>query len=233
MPPATGWDGNKVRILNHSGADCDAYDVLAIDDVLITPEDVGVASGDNPNPMRWAQNVMLKGVTPDLSGATPDYKHIGAFAVLLEPIPHRDEEPKASGLAIVNGITVAQLDMVYEDHPRADVADGTRRLTSNWHGAAQIIYKQQQEDESWWGLVRIGNWQTEFLEAVVDETYGIDADGNGEVLVYWAGEPTDPEQRVIGYLDWLHNGNDLPNNTRAWVHFDRSKQEWVVRERNC
>ena len=143
LPPATGWRGDVVRIFNYSGEHCAAYDVLAIDDVLITPEDVQVTGGDNPNPMRWAGNVLLKGVTPALSS---DYKHIGNFAVLLEPIPHRDEEPKASGWAIVSGLTVAQLDMVYEDHPRADVADGTRRLTSNWYGAAQIRYKQQHHN---------------------------------------------------------------------------------------
>lgn len=250
--PRTQWQPDVRLIRNDSGEDCEAGDVLAIEGVVTTPEDLEL-DGADPDPglesaayfQRWGPELIFKGVQPDLSSPVLLNQHVGRFAVLLEPIPHDATNPK-HGLAVFNGIVTCPIDMVYADHPFADLAHDTRRLTSNWYGSAEIIYTQRLVDGvvddlwesgpevvTWYATVRLGNFRSEELEVVVSEASGIAYGASGTASVKWGGVLADPLQTLTIYFNRLGTGNTLTNGRAADVRYDRSMQQWRVMGANC
>lgn len=249
---AASWQASVRLIRNDSGEDCDAGDVLAIEGVVTTPEELEL-DGVDPDPGlesrayfdRWAPQLVFVGVKADLTSPALLNQHVGRFAVLLEPIPHDATNPKY-GLAVVDGVVTAPIDLLYADHPRADLAHDTRRLTSNWYGSAEILYTQRLVDGvvndlwesgpeivTWYATVRLGNFCTEELEVVVTQSGGIAYGASGTANVKWAGSLTDPLQTLTIHFNRLGLGNTLAAGTVADVRYDRSMQQWRVMGANC
>lgn len=200
-----------VLIQNDSGSDVDAFAVLGIDTLQITA--TAVADGGTLNPLAWADNLLLSGVEPDIDA---DSKHIGNFAITLEPIG----DGKV-GRAAVSGLVVAKLDMVYEDHPFADVADGTTVLTSNWYGAAEIIYKEEVTGV-WWGIVKLGKFVSPIYKGKADAEIAVD--DSGTVSIWFAG--ADTGENVTAYNDWTNGIID--SGAEIFVRYFRDERKWVV-----
>lgn len=224
------WQGDVRWIRNDSGEDCDAGDVLAIDGVVVTPEDIAIEE----NFLRWGPELIFIGVKPDLETPVALNKHVGHFAVLLDPIPHDESNPKY-GRAVYSGIVTAPIDLVYAHHPFADVAHDTFRLTSNWYGSAEILYNQEwpAESDNWFAAMRVSNFRTQELLVEVSEGYGIPHGSSGDAKVYWGGVLTNPLQTIEIHFTRLGLGNTLSAGTMADVRYNRSTQHWEVMGANC
>jgi hypothetical protein len=222
----TQWQTDVRLIQNDSPDDAAAGDVLAIEGVVITPEDAQV----DTNWMRWPGDLVFSGVKPDLLKPIVLYPHVGHFAVLLEPIPKGKQ-----GLAVFSGIVTAPINLVYYEHPFADVAHDTRQLTSNWYGAAEILYTQEWPVDSgkFYAAVKLSNFQSTELEVVISQSGGIAANGSGLVDVYWRGVVTNPLQSETAYLHWMHGGNAVAEGKQAIARYDRDKQQWRIRNVEC
>lgn len=123
-----------IRIKNASGADRARFEVLGIDNVLITPTD---------NLEEFKQRVLLNGSTPATGGE-------GKFAVLLEPI--RSNE---IGRAVAAGLTAVQINMTDSAHKFAEISDGdTAKLVSGTTGSARIMWAESGTGTKW-AIIRI------------------------------------------------------------------------------
>jgi hypothetical protein len=129
-------DTGIVLVKNASGADRNRFDVLGIDNTVVTPSD---------NLDQFKNKVALGGVTPTESD------HTGRFVILLEPLVSG-----AIGQAVAAGVSPAQVDVQDEDDRFADVKDGdAASLKTASSGAAAILWKESGTGVKW-AVVRIG-----------------------------------------------------------------------------
>jgi hypothetical protein len=126
-------------------------------------------------------------------------------------------------------VVEAQLDVDYADHPFEDIAHDTFRLTSNWYGAAQILYKVQV-DSVWWAKVRIGNFQAPDYDGVV-QTGGITAGSSGNVNLHYEG--ADTSETLTVHHDHMEGSHDAAANDECRIAFFKDVQKWRIKELEC
>lgn len=109
---------------------------------------------------------------PAFNVTTPDEDlHRGKFCVMLQ-----DCASGEYGKAIISGVIQCQINVVDDDHFRADIADGvTASLKSAGIGAAKILWKDGGTGTVW-AIVQIGN----NINCVTAKAQG---DGDGTVSV--------------------------------------------------
>ena len=135
----TSLDSAGILLLrNKSGVDRQQYDVLGIDEPIVTP---------TANLTQFKNQVAFDGVTPTAS-------HYGRFAVLLEPVKQDRIVP-----ARVAGFTVAKVDFSDGVFRYADVAVGNAgALDASPIGSARIFWPTTGTGVEWSGvLLGVGN----------------------------------------------------------------------------
>ena len=132
--PQTMQHGSTVLVRNDSGFDCGRFNILGIDDIVISPAD---------NLVHFQNSFAL-------AVSIPTSIHAGKFVVLAEPI--RDGK---YGKAFVEGICPVQVNMNAEIDTEADILIGDRMRLDSGPGAAQIIYVEDGTGPKW-ALVKLG-----------------------------------------------------------------------------
>jgi len=124
-----------IYVRNDSSADVGAFYVLALGDLIITPQ----------NESAFKQHIVMAGIEP-VAG------YEGRFAVLLEPLA-----PGKIGKAIVDGICQVRvyIDAETETSEFADISDGEFVLRPVADGTARLIWAQDIIGEQW-AIVRLG-----------------------------------------------------------------------------
>lgn len=136
QPKPSPRQSGIVLVKNTSGADRDRFSILGLDDNVIGP-------GDNLE--QFKNRVCFKGVVPTLA-------HVGAFAVLLEPL-----KENAIGLAFVDGVCAVKVQVTNVTHWFADVRPGyTSHLLAGPTGSAGILWKESGTGEKW-AVVRLAS----------------------------------------------------------------------------
>ena len=154
-----------IQIVNDSGSDRKAFDVLGLDGSYIDP-----LAGDNS----WAT---FQNGEPIFSGVAPvEADHIAKFAILLEPIAAGD-----IGSARVDGVCQAWVDIQTVGDKYADIADGnTDALISNsCTGSARILWTATEATGEQWAIVRIGLPARRIITARISGASAIAAANNG------------------------------------------------------
>lgn len=217
----TQWQTDVRMIRNDSGEDCDAGDALALSGVVVTPEDVDIAT----NFMRWGPQLMFTGVKPDLQTPVAKNKHIGNFAVLLDPTP--DGKP---GRAVFSGLVTAPITLAHADHTLVDLAHDTFRLTSSFYGAGEIISKFEwpAESDTWYAAIKLGMFVAPILDGVAQESIADGASGDVEIL--WGD---DPSETIVAWNDHMAGGNAVGSGKDVMVYFHREKGRWSIKELEC
>jgi len=147
-----------VLVRNDSGADRDRFHVLGIDGPVFTP---------TANLDEFKNRVVLKGKKPSRDD------HLGKFVVLLEPI-----KSNQIGLAYLDGICPAKIDVKKEKHPFADIKhDDATMMESRDDGSAVILWKETGEGQKW-AVVQLGRRTTPWYWGTLSEDlkYGESAD---------------------------------------------------------
>ncbi len=127
-----------ILVKNSSGVDCVRYDVLGIDNVVITPE---------ANEPGFLSGIAFSGIIPsDTSHAS------GKFCILAEPIANGK-----IGKAWTHGICPAWISVTDEAHTNADLIDGdVYKLQSSDSGPLVILWKEAGTGDKW-AVVRFGS----------------------------------------------------------------------------
>ncbi len=219
--PAAQWSGDVRQIYNGSGEDCDAGDVLALDGVIVTPEDIAI----DENFLRWGPQLVFNGVKPDLQDPVGNIQHIGKFAVLLEPIPAGHP-----GKAVFSGIVTCPIAKDHDDHVFADLAHDTFRLTTNFYGAAEILYKSEwpAASDNWYAVVKLGLFQSPLIYGVTQEE--IAADASGDVQVLWNNNAS---QTITAWNEHMHGGNAVGSGKDVMMSFHRDRGRIQIEEMEC
>jgi hypothetical protein len=205
-------DSSIIVIRNDSGGARDRYDILALSNVVFTP-------ADNLNSFQTAVAWI---------GSLPTLAHVGKFALLLEPAA-----TSRFARAAIGGTWVTKIQVDHVQHTHADVAPSSARLTSNWFGSVEILYKESGTGEKW-GVVRFGSEFWGPLRAVVTETGGIAADGSGEVTIYTDDAViSSPAATVTAWLDWMHAGRDALEDEQGELFWRRKAQRYAFSELGC
>ncbi len=126
-----------ILVRNDSGADIPRFGILGLDSPVIGPDD-NLASFQNQ---------------PAFSGSTPAAgTHEGRFAVVQQPLASG-----AIGPAVVDGLSVARINVADASHTYADVADGdATQLLSSAAGSARILWIASGTGTQW-ALVSLGH----------------------------------------------------------------------------
>jgi len=237
------WTPSIQRIRNGSGSDRITGDILAINynaQTVDFDETVAVAGGSKNvyesngtiNPLDLMTNLILSGVKPS-TGSSPIYRHVGRFAVLLEPIKATE-----TGLCVIDGLAAARLTMDHEDHPYADIAHNSTRLTSNWYGSAEIIHwvtvtLNDDVTEETWGLVRMGPFQAPIYKGTVTEIGGIGSGTSGDVDIFYNVYYDAVTSTTITAHRWMEGANTVENSAECLVRYFRDEGKWYITEQEC
>ena len=126
-----------VLVRNDSGVDCGQYDILAVDGIVIGPED---------NERSFLNQ-------PCIVGKKPDRDEHTAFVVLQVPL-----RVGKIGPAMISGITPVMIWPPDNDCTYVDMKhDTTSYLVNGGHGSAEIIYRENRDPYApIWAVVRIG-----------------------------------------------------------------------------
>ena len=202
---STGHDGLLVK--NDTGSDRDRFGALGVGTPTFLPTD---------NLNEYLKRVVLSGQLPTLS-------HLGRFAVLLEPLA-----AGKVGRAAYGGTLPMTLQVDSIHHDRADIANGSAVLTSNYYGAAEILWQEPGT-----GLVRatvrISGWAAPPVKAVATET--IEPGEAGTVRVWRGGVDTGDE--VQAWLNWMTGGVEIGADTELEIEFKRDELKWWIRGAAC
>jgi len=135
-PQMSGSNYGTVWVRNDSGADVNRYNVLGIDDVIITPTD---------NLDEFKTRVAFSCITPAVAD------HFGKFVILLEPL-----KDGAIGRGLIDGVCPVQINMLDAGHKWADVKDSDEAvLQSGGYGYAQILWADSGTGTVW-AIIRVG-----------------------------------------------------------------------------
>jgi hypothetical protein len=127
-PPVPDLDQVRVYVQNNSGADREAFDVLALTGVLNSIEDADGGS------YAWARQ-------PTFAGQTPSSESV-AFGVLDQAAPYVAGGQSPLATAVVAGTVPVDVDITNAGHGFATpTPSNPTKLTSAAAGPARILYK--------------------------------------------------------------------------------------------
>ena len=188
--PGSDFRGVPILMKNNSGADRSQYEILGISGIVFAATDDG-----------FKQRVVLTGVTPAMGS------HEGKFAVLAEPIGDGDIGP-----AVVDGVTICQVNITDADHEYADIADGdAAKLVSAKSGPVQIIWIESGTGTKW-AVVRIGP-KPPAPEGFWAQLTGSSADGTNR----WSYSFVEVYKATAGYGGWATKSGGKSGTARNTI----------------
>lgn len=200
-----------VLVKNDSGADRERFDVLGIDGPLIGPDD---------NLDEFQNRVVLQAKTPRHTD------HLGRFVVLLEPV--REGQ---IGLAYLDGVCPARLDVQDEDHAFADIQDDdASALVSRDDGAASILWKEAGLGDKW-AVVQLGRRTTPWYWGELTENL---KHGESAEVTLLKQDPDDgsvlssTSRTVVAWCPLLEPNHKLPSGARVKVEVLPQSGLWNV-----
>jgi len=156
-PPGGGlWsrgDGGRILVRNDSGATADRFAILGVDTIVIA---------ESANSDQFKSRPLLSVIAP----AVPT--HSENFVVLAEPLRHEATvADRPIGEAVIDGITVAQIDVQNAAHNFAIVVNAqSTKFESAVDGPIQIIYKDGGTGDKW-AVVRLGGRRSHGFHAEI------------------------------------------------------------------
>lgn len=211
-------------IQNDSGADRDRFEVLGLGEALISPDLEEEEFLVKPAYVGKKPQAVTNGTT-----------HVGAWAMLLEPIAYQE-----IGRAIVHGTISATIDITHPWHDRVDIAHDSVAATSNWYGSAQILWPLQDPTDGrptgeQLARIRLSNFVTAEMYGRVTETYGIAADASGDVMLLFEDQYGDDEDvaTVEAKYRTITPATSLPLGTMVRTRYVRQKHRWDIIDHEC
>jgi len=210
MPP----DTDVILVQNDSGADRERFDILGIDDVVITPTE---------NAEEFKSRVALSGIEP-----VPN-THLGRFVVLLEPIADGK-----LGRACISGVCPCQIDVIDAGHKYADINpdSGDRfRAASRQFGGAEILWKESGTGTKW-AVLRLGS-TTLFRRFELKTALAIGGTATAHPLD-WSGVADTTAANEFTVYDTLskHRGwarvAGTRNGARGLALFHHDRESWDI-----
>lgn len=204
VPSASGV---VVPVKNGTGSTLSRYHAVGIGAPLFTPTD---------NLQSFKNQLAF-------NAATMSAAYFGSWAVLQETI-----DDGKIGMAMVSGVTVAEITVNHADHDRVavDTAGGTK-LVSQFYGAGKILYKESGTGTKW-AVIRIGDFVAPELKAIAGGN--ISAGGSGSVTVQKNGSSS---QSVTAYLNWMEGTTGVSTSDELLIRFFEDENKYVIIGAEC
>jgi hypothetical protein len=208
-PGGYGMSGGGVLVpmKNSTGADLARYHAMGVGAPVYTPTDN----------LQTFKNQLV------LTGQAASSTYLGKWAIAQESIAI-----DKIGLALLQGVTVAEITVGHDDHDRVDVdTAGGSKLVSQFYGAGEILYKESGTGTKW-AIIRIGAFVSEQLKAVA--VADIPANFSGDVTVWRGGVAS---QTVTAYLNWLCGTEGVDADLELLIRFFRDENRYVIEAAEC
>ncbi len=203
-----------VLVRNDSDEDRDRFEVLGIDGPLLTPDD---------NLDEFQQRVVLKGKKPNRDD------HLGKFVVLLEPVRQNE-----IGLACVDGVCPAQIDVQDEDQEFADVKDNdATALGSRDDGSAAILWKEDGTGTRW-AIVQLGRRTTPWYWGTLNADLKYHQSAQVALMKQDSDDGTlsSADRTVDAYCPLLQENFQLPSGAQVKIEVLPQSGLWNVTASN-
>ena len=203
-----------VKVKNESGSDRQRFDVLAIEEPIITPTD---------NLTEFQAEPTFRGVTPQVDEA--EAPHRSRFAILWEPVP----QDQIASRACIAGVTIARVNVVDESHEYADVAHGTcGYLESKPVGGAQILWKEAGTGIRW-AVVRLGPVATDICRFRLNEQLFRCGRAVAEKIIFTGDTGWCDPSSTITVVDSLGIVPfSIPAGSMGWARWMPDSQQWEI-----
>ena len=199
--------GVIVPVKNNTGAVVARYHAAAIGAPVVPPGD---------NEQEFLNRFAFVG--EDMSAS-----YFGRFAVFQETT-----DVNRMGLAMIEGVTVAEITVNNIDHNRVDVdTAGGSKLVSQYYGSGEILYKETGTGTKL-AIIRIGSFVAPQLKAVAEED--IAAGGSGDVYIQRNATAT---ELVTAHLNWMAGSTGVSNGDELLIHFFPDENKWGIDGAQC
>ena len=201
---------NTILVRNNSDSELPALAIACVSGPIILP----------------SENATEFTVRSGWTVAAPTSSDFGNFVVLAESVPAGE-----LGLAWSGGIVPCKLQVDHASMTRADIdAGNTTKLLANYHGSAQILWKESGTGSSLWAAVRMGQPQSVMLagKANSDITTG----STGAMSVYDSGVDTGYDLEGI-HLDWMHGGQQISSGKEVIASYFPLENRWRFTHAEC
>lgn len=204
---STTPNGFVVPVKNNTGADISRYHAAGVGAPLFSPTD---------NAQTFLNQLGFAG--EDMSTS-----YFGKFAVFQETVKNGK-----IGLAMLQGITVAEITVGHADHDRVDVdTSGGSKLVSQFYGAGEILYKQSGTGTKW-AVIRIGAFVSEQLKAVANEDIVVNSSGSATIR-----RNNMDSEVVTAHLNWMCGSTDVADLDQLIIRFYRDENKYVIEGAGC
>lgn len=141
------------------------------------------------------------------TGSTPTADHVGKFVIAIEPIAAGEV-----GRAMVNGVSIAQLNVADAADEFAEVNESVAALATGAEGSARILWKDTGSNPVW-GIVRLGEDGEDAASAsgqggeeTLEFRKRLNATPNPETEDIFITETLDDRDWRTLSFDWEHRG---------------------------
>lgn len=201
------YQGVIVPVKNNTGAVVARYHAAAIGAPVVPPGD---------NEQEFLNRLAFIG--EDMSAS-----YFGRFAVFQETT-----DVNRMGLAMIEGVTVAEITVNNEDHDRVDVdTAGGSKLVSQYYGAGEILYKESGTGTKL-AVIRIGAFVAPQLKAVADEDIAVS--GSGDVYIQRNATAT---ELVTAHLNWMAGSTGVTDGDQLLIKFYPDENKWGIDGAEC
>ena len=198
-----------VRIKNTTGVDLTRFSVLGIDGPLFSPDD---------NLEEYQNRLAFVGVTP-----TTD--HLEKFAIIQEPLA-----ADAIGLAMVTGVTVAQVNVTSEGHGYANLVDGESGYLESAAGGAVVILSKGSGTETVWAHVLLGSSPCPSEQAVLDADLTATGTATASIWRFDGTALADTGEDVEVHPWMMKSDTTVGSGSQVWI---RWKGRWYIENAEC
>lgn len=204
-----------ITFRNDSGAARSRYDILSPTGIVFTP--TAALESFQTEPLHIC--------------TTPTLANSGKFAILLDAVGTSSSDKY--GRAAVVGVWVVKLLVNHVQHQYADVAANSARLTSNWYGAAKILYKESGTGEKWAQVIMLGDQFRGPIEGKIADAAGLAYPNTGPVNVWFGGGGASPTDTIQGQFQWMATGGTLIQGAPVLCWWVPDQQKYKIYNSVC
>jgi hypothetical protein len=201
---------NTVLVKNNTGSELSPLAIVAPSSPIILP----------------SENATEFTVRSGWNVAAPTSSDFGKFFILAESIPSGEV-----GLAWSGGIVPCKIQVDHASMPRADVdASSSLKLLANYHGSAQILWKESGTGSSLWAVVRMG--QPVNVSVAGKANADVEPDSTGAMSVWASGSDTGHDIEGI-HLDWMHGEQKISSGKEVISSYFPNENRWRFTHAEC
>lgn len=199
--------GVVVPVKNGTGSTVDRYHAMGINTPLFA----------------YTDNAQTFKNQLGFDGATTSSSYLGKWCIAQETIANGK-----IGMAMLRGVTVAQITVNHADHDRVDVdTGGDSKLDSQFYGSGQILWKETGTGTKW-AVIAIGDFVSPQLKATASGAIAVNSSGTVQIQRNGSGS-----ESVTAYLNWMEGTTAVASADELTIYFFKDEDRYVILGAEC